>query len=99
MGDGPSYLVAPGEPDDSMTGGFTNPIEIFDWVSPSAWINGIIEKTTGFDFIGSCTEFVTGDWEALYKFGDAMNAMAQFPADERAEIERRAREQIDSDER
>ncbi|MBM2623398.1 hypothetical protein JIG36_48680 [Actinoplanes sp. LDG1-06] len=72
------YLVAPAEPDDSVTNGFVNPIDIFNYVSPSAWVNDIIEKSTGVDIFGYATDALTGEWDALYKFGDALGSLAQY---------------------
>ena len=56
MGDPTAFLVPPGEPDDSMTNGFLNPLDVFNYVSPSAWICKIIEEFTGVDPIGWCTQ-------------------------------------------
>ncbi|MEU4219605.1 hypothetical protein [Actinoplanes sp. NPDC026623] len=77
MSEATQYLVAPGEPDDSMTNGFANPFDLFNYISPSAWINDLIEKTTGIDIFGYATDAFTGEWAALYKFGDAMASLAQ----------------------
>jgi hypothetical protein len=78
MGDAARYLASPGEPDDSITNGFVNPIDAFNYISPSAWVNDIIEKTSGVDIFGWATDAFTGEWAALYKFGDALNSLAQF---------------------
>jgi hypothetical protein len=78
MGDAGRFLVSPGEPDDSVTNGFLNPTDIFNYVSPSAWVNDVIEKVSGVDLFGLATETFTGEWAALYKFGDAMASLAQF---------------------
>lgn len=71
------YLVAPAEPDDSVTNGFVNPVDLFNYLSPSAWVNDIIAKTTGVDIFGYATDTFTGEWDALYKFGDALSNLAQ----------------------
>ena len=39
MSDAAAHLIAPGAPDESITNGFVNPIDAFNYVSPSAWIN------------------------------------------------------------
>lgn len=77
MSDATRFLVAPGEPDESITNGFVNPIDVFNYLSPSAWVNDIIEKATGVDIFGLATESFTGEWAALHKFGDAMANLAQ----------------------
>ena len=78
MSEAASYLVAPGEPDDSVTNGFVNPLDVFNYVSPSAWVNDIIEKVSGVDIFGLATDAFTGEWGALYKFGDALGCLAEF---------------------
>jgi hypothetical protein len=78
MGEAVQYLVDPAEPDDSMTNGFANPLDFFNYISPSAWVNGIIEKVSGVDIFGYATDTLTGEWDALYKFGDALGSLAQF---------------------
>lgn len=77
MTDPTTYLVEPGTPDASISNGFVNPIDILNYASPSAWINSGIEELTGFDVFGMFTECVSGDWEAIWKFGDAMTALAE----------------------
>ncbi|GAA2475688.1 hypothetical protein [Winogradskya humida] len=72
------YLVDPAEPDDSITNGFVNPFDMFNYLSPSAWVNDVIEKTTGIDIFGYATDTLTGEWGELYKFGDALDALARF---------------------
>lgn len=78
MGDAGYLLVTPGEPDDSITNGFVNPLDAFNYISPSAWINEVIETVSGVDIFGLATDAFTGEWAALYKFGDALNSLAQF---------------------
>lgn len=71
------FLKDPGEPDDSLSNGFANPIDLFNYVSPSAWINEAIAGLTGFDAFGYFTDWIGGDWTAIWKFGDAMGNLAQ----------------------
>jgi hypothetical protein len=71
------FLREPGEPDDSLSNGFANPLDLFNYVSPSAWINDAIASLTGFDAFGYFTDWVSGDWSAIWKFGDAMGNLAQ----------------------
>jgi hypothetical protein len=66
------YLVRPEEPDSALTKGFVNPLDIFNYLSPSAWLNAAIAEVTGFDVIGWMSESVGGDWAAMYRFGDAV---------------------------
>lgn len=56
MGEASRYLVEPGEPDDSVTNGFTNPLDAFNYISPSAWVNEIIEQVCGVDLFGWATD-------------------------------------------
>lgn len=77
MTEATQYLVSVGEPDESVTNGFVNPLDVFNYISPSAWINDLIEKTTGVDIFGYATDAFTGEWAALYKFGDAMANVAR----------------------
>ncbi|TMM35772.1 MAG: hypothetical protein E6F99_18295 [Actinobacteria bacterium] len=77
MDDPTALLVAPGEPDASVSNGFANPLDLFNYVSPSAWINAAIEELTGVDVIGWMTNWVSGDWAAIWKFGDALHNLGQ----------------------
>jgi hypothetical protein len=76
MDDPTALLAAPGEPDDSVSNGFANPLDLFNYVSPSAWINAAIESLTGVDVFGWMTDWLSGDWAAIWKFGDALNNLA-----------------------
>ena len=71
------FLREPDEPDDSISNGFLNPIDLFNYFSPSAWINYAIKELTGFDVFGYFTDWVGGDWAAMWKFGDAMANLAE----------------------
>ncbi|GID29129.1 hypothetical protein [Paractinoplanes brasiliensis] len=77
MVDPTAALVAPGEPDASAANGFPDPGALFNYVSPTAWINAVIDGLTGFNAIEYCTQWVGGDWGAIYKFGDALISMGQ----------------------
>jgi hypothetical protein len=77
MSDPTVALIAPEEPDATAANGFPDPGALFNWVSPTAWINTVVESLTGFNAIGYCTEWVGGDWGAIYKFGDAMINMGR----------------------
>lgn len=87
MGEAARYLVAPGEPDESITNGFVNPLDLFNYISPSAWVNDVIEKVSGIDIFGYATDAFTGEWAALYKFGDALNSLAQFMQEAGIEVQ------------
>ena len=76
MDDPTDFLTTPGEPEESISNGFANPLDLFNYVSPSAWINDAIEKLTGVDVFGWMTDWVAGDWQAIWKFGDAMHNLA-----------------------
>ena len=66
------HLVPPGEPEDSITNGFANPLDLLNLASPSAYLNAVIEGLTQVDVFGWMTECLAGDWRALYRFGDAL---------------------------
>ncbi|NMO55202.1 hypothetical protein HH310_28960 [Actinoplanes sp. TBRC 11911] len=72
------HLIDPAEPRDDMAHGFANPLDFFNYLSPSAWVNGVIEQVSGVDIFGYATDTLTGEWDALYKFGDALDSLAQF---------------------
>jgi len=55
-----------------VTNCFANPLDLFNYLSPSAWLNEAINALTGFDVFGWMTDWLSGDWAALWKFGDAM---------------------------
>lgn len=76
MGDPSTFLTAPTTPDESVSNGFVNPVDLFNYVSPSAWINSGIDKATGIDIFGYFTDAVAGEWDAIWKFGEAMGHLA-----------------------
>ena len=76
--DDPTELLTPPEPaDQTLTNGYGSPLDAFNYFSPSAWINKGIASLTGFDFIEWATTWLSGDWEALSKFGSAVDNLAQ----------------------
>nr|WP_296076101.1 hypothetical protein [uncultured Actinoplanes sp.] len=76
MGDPSDHLIEPGTPDETISNGFVNPVDLFNYVSPSAWVNAGIEKATGIDIFGYFTDAVTGEWDAVWKFGEALGCLA-----------------------
>lgn len=66
------------EPDPSWSGGFVDPLGLFNYVSPTAWANAAIESLTGTDVIGWVTATIGGDWAAIWRFGDALDHLASF---------------------
>ncbi|GAA2679618.1 hypothetical protein [Actinoplanes palleronii] len=77
MADPTAALVAPGEPDASAADGFPDPGALFNYLSPTYWINATIERTTGKDVIGYLTASIGGDWGPIYQFGDALISMGE----------------------
>jgi hypothetical protein len=73
LDDPTALLLPPSEPDASVSNGFANPIDALNYFSPSAWINSAVEGLTGVDVFGWMTGWVSGDWSAIWKFGDAMS--------------------------
>jgi hypothetical protein len=78
MDDPAAYLVDPSEPDASISKGFANPLDLFNYLSPSAWVNDAINRLTGRDVFGWLCDTVSGDWATFYKFGDALGNLAKF---------------------
>jgi hypothetical protein len=70
------FLVEPAEPDADVNAGFANPTNVLNLASPSAWVNSAINDLTGVDVYDWMTEWLSGDWQALWKFGDAMGNLA-----------------------
>jgi hypothetical protein len=76
MTDPSGRLASPTLPDESWTNGFVNPVDAFNYVSPSAWINKGIESALDIDVFGYFTDAITGEWDAIWKFGEAMGHLA-----------------------
>lgn len=76
MDDPTALLKEPGEPDTSLSNGFANPLDLFNYVSPSAWLNEAIANLTGVDVFNWMVSWVGGDWAAVWKFGDAAGYLA-----------------------
>jgi hypothetical protein len=70
------FLVEPTEADDSISNRYVNPLDLFNYLSPSAWLNEAINSLTGVDVYGWFTDWVGGDWAAVSRFGDAMSHVA-----------------------
>ncbi|MEU4427901.1 hypothetical protein AB0F81_45380 [Actinoplanes sp. NPDC024001] len=81
MPDPAIHLVAPSLPDETWTQGFVNPLDLFNYMSPAAWLNRGVEAATGFDVIGYCMDAITGEWDAIWKFGGAMGQLADCLAE------------------
>jgi hypothetical protein len=76
--DAAQWLSPPSEPEDSIGNGFANPLDFLNLVSPSAWINEAIKSLTGTDVFYWFTDCLTGDWAAIWRFGDVMDNLATF---------------------
>jgi hypothetical protein len=72
------FLVPPTEPDKSWGNGFFDPAFLFNYVSPTSWVNALINSVTGKDLIGELTEAIGGDWSKIWAFGDAMTNVARW---------------------
>jgi hypothetical protein len=68
-------LVAPPEPDASISQGYANPLDLINLASPSAWINDLIAALTGVDVFEWCCDWVGGDWSALATFAGALRQL------------------------
>ena len=65
MDDPTALLVAPGEPDASVSNGFANPLDLFNYVSPSAWMRpGSPAKPSSHGSIASRAWGRSGDVDA-----------------------------------
>ncbi|MDT5030437.1 MAG: hypothetical protein QOC94_608 [Actinoplanes sp.] len=62
------FLVEPTEADDSISNRYVNPLDLFNYLSPSAWLNEAINSLTGVDVYGWFTDWVGGDWAAVSRF-------------------------------
>jgi hypothetical protein len=78
MGDPTDYLTLPAAPDEGMSNGYWSPLDFFNYLSPSAWLLAIVEELTGWDPLEQITNFLTGDWQAIAEFGEAMGNLARF---------------------
>jgi hypothetical protein len=87
MSDPTDYLTLPAAPDESMSNGFGNPLDFFNYVSPSAWLLAIVQELTGWDPLGQITSFLAGDWGAIWEFGEAMGNLARFMQEFGVEIQ------------
>jgi uncharacterized protein YukE len=76
MDDPTRHLVEPSPVDASVSGGYVNPFNLLDAVSPTAWLNAAIEGVTGFNVLDAIVAPFTGDWEAFSKFGNALQHLA-----------------------
>ena len=63
MEDSTKYLATPATPDDSISQGFTSPLDLFNYLSPAAWLNALTEELTGTDVCAWAVEWLSGDWE------------------------------------
>ncbi|MDI6098178.1 hypothetical protein QLQ12_06120 [Actinoplanes sp. NEAU-A12] len=73
-----AFLTPPTEPDESWTNGFIDPAFLFNYVSPTSWINELINSVTGKDVLGTITESIAGDWSKIWAFGDAMTNVGRW---------------------
>jgi hypothetical protein len=78
MQDPSVFLMPPTEPDKSWTNGFVDPAFLFNYVSPTSWINELINSVTGKDVIGTLTGSIAGDWSKIWAFGDAMTNVGRW---------------------
>jgi uncharacterized protein YukE len=76
MDDPTRHLVEPQPVEPSISGGYVNPIEVLDLVSPTAWLNQAIADLTGYNVIEHIVKPFAGDWEAFSRFGNALRNFA-----------------------
>lgn len=76
MDDPTRYLVEPKPIDATVSNGYANPLDIFDLVSLTAWVNQAIIEVTGHDVLMEIVQPFTGDWQAFSRFGDALRNLA-----------------------
>src|SRR5262245_27212987 len=76
MEDPTRHLVEPRPADPTVTGGYANPFNLLDVVSPAAWLNYSIAEITGFNILETIVKPFAGDWAAFSRFGDALDRLA-----------------------
>ncbi|MER5951680.1 hypothetical protein ABT127_37145 [Streptomyces sp. NPDC001904] len=74
------HLRAPGTPTE-----FHSPLELLndasDLVSPTYWVNEILDAALGFNPMDKAKEYVAGDWEAYAKCADLWENLGKLCAD------------------
>jgi hypothetical protein len=83
-----AFLVPPTEPDQNWTNGFIDPAFLFNYVSPTAYLNEFINIVTGRNVIGLLTESIAGDWGKIWAFGDAMTNLGRWAEQVAADLQR-----------
>jgi hypothetical protein len=75
-----SHLKAPGKPDE-----FHSPFELLnqasDLISPTYWVNEILNAATGFNPMDKAKEYFAGDWESYAKCGVVWENLGKLCAD------------------
>lgn len=76
MDDPTRYLIVPVAPPERVADGFVNVTQMLDYASPTAWLNAAIHGMTGFDVLATLVQPISGDWERIGCYGDALGHMS-----------------------
>jgi hypothetical protein len=70
------FLVMP-QIQATVDEGYSDPLELFGWISPTHWINEVVIELAGWDVLGWITATFTGNWAAFAACGEAYGNLAQ----------------------
>lgn len=76
MEDPTRHLTPPTAPSERLADGYVNVTQALDYASPTAWLNAAIEGMTGTDVVGTIVRPISGDWERIGRYGDALGHVA-----------------------
>jgi hypothetical protein len=76
MDDPTRHLLVPVAPPERVADGFANVTQVLDYVSPTAWLNAAIQGMTGYDVLETLVQPISGDWERIGRYGDALGHMS-----------------------
>jgi hypothetical protein len=62
---------------DVLGQSYASPGMALDWLSPSQWASEFIKSIGGPDIYGEAAQALSGDWEKVYRTGDAFQKMAE----------------------
>jgi len=77
MDDPTRHLVAATAPPALIADGYVNLTQALDYASPSAWLNAAITGMTGCDVLATLVRPISGDWERIGRYGNAIGHLAQ----------------------
>ncbi|GHJ49032.1 hypothetical protein Cs7R123_63740 [Catellatospora sp. TT07R-123] len=73
----PLVHLSPAQPvRQTAEGGYVSVTSVTDLFSVSAWVNEAVKELTGFDILTSIVQPLSGDWERISRYGDALKKTA-----------------------